>query len=354
MSKYNVKDIALRVGKSTDYVRHRLFLTNLIEEAVNDYRKDKITEGHAVLIAKLSSNDQKKAVRYMRGPFHSPTVRDLKEWIGSNFYKPLSSQPWLKNEAMSEFVGECVECPANRNSLFGEVKEGACVDLKCWSRKMGKYVKYQIAKAKKEGVEILRVSRSYGVGQDKTILSKSDYESVSFKKKERCKYAQRAIVADDESGIGTLLWVCVSDKCSKHKEQHAEYRLSPKEKERRKTKAKKEKARELKKEEKIVKALNSVGWPLNKATLDILFDMLIKGQGVTVLRPTAKRLGIVGKKMKRLGSTYYEWEDPIREAGQKMSNSEKLRFVVGIIWERRMWGEDVNKTSKALIDAEKK
>ncbi len=353
-SKYSVGDISIKVGKSKDYIRQRLFLTNLIENAVNYYRKGKIIDGHAVLIAKLSVNDQKKTMRYIKSGWQSLTVKELKEWIVGMFYKPLSSQPWLKNETLSQIVGECIECPPNRNSLFGKIKEGECVDLKCWGRKMGKYVKYQIAKSKKEGVKMLRVSRNYGVGRDKSILSRSDYESVSFKEKERCKYAQRAIVADDESGVGTLLWICVSEKCSEHRKQHAEYRLSLKEKEKRRVEAKKQKLIIIKEEERVVEALVSIRWPLNRATLDILFRLLVRGQGVTVLRPVAKRHNIEAKKVKRFDTNYYEWEDPILKAGKTMDNTEKLRFIVGVILQRAVWMENINKILKDLVKAGKK
>ena len=63
-SKYEIAAIAAKVGKSETYVRQRLFLTNLSEKSAKAYRKGDITDGHAVLIAKLSPNDQIEAVKF--------------------------------------------------------------------------------------------------------------------------------------------------------------------------------------------------------------------------------------------------------------------------------------------------
>ena len=219
---------------------------------------------------------------------------------------------------------------------------------------MGKFIDHHIARAKAEGFKMLKVSKEYGRGGNKEILSKSEYTSVGYKKKERCKYAQKAIVADGP-GIGNFLLACVSEDCPKHRDQGiTQYSLTPKEKEKRKVERKKEKVIKDKKEERIVEVMESIKWPLNKKTLNVMFGLVIRGQGVTVLRPVAKRLGIEPKKVTKYGSTYYDWEDPIWKAEKTMSDTEKLRLVIGVMLERAMWGDGVNKIFKALIEAGKK
>lgn len=348
--KYSVDSIAVKVGKSKDYIRQRLFLTNLNEKSAKAYREGKITDGHAVLIAKLSPNDQSKAMKYLRDEWALPPVQEFKKWIEQEFYHPLAFQPWLKDKEVNKAVGKCIECPPNKNSLFGDIKEGACVDLKCWGRKMGKYVDYQVAKAKEQGIELLKVSKEYSYSPqgkaDAGILTANDYTLVSFKKKKRCEYAQKAIVAVG-SGIGTFLWICASSDCPEHHPQHADYSLSPKEKERRRKEVKKQKAKREKEEESIVKALEKIKWPLNKKTLDTMFELVLNGQGTTVLRPVAKRFEITAKKVTKYDYTSYDWEIPIREAAKKMSNAEKLRFIIGVMLERT-WGDFKNKILKVL------
>lgn len=342
---YSVDSIAVRVGKSKDYIRQRLFLTNLIERVVKSYRKGKINDGHAVLIAKLSPNDQKKVMRYLTGQWQLPPVRELKEWIKREFYDSLAFQPWLRNKEVDMAVGGCVECEPDRNTLFGKVKEGACTDLKCWNRKMKNYVKYRVAKAKEEGTVLLKVTKEYG-SASAGIISPSNYESLSFKKKEQCKYAQKAIVAADRD-IGTSLWVCISPDCSKHRYQHSTYRLTPKEKEKRRKEAKKQREKRIKEEESIVEALNKIKWPLKRKVLNAMVEMTLRNQGTTVLRPVAKRFGIEAKKTKSYGTTLSDWEAPVREAVKKMTNAKKLRFIVGIMFERT-WRDDWKKIIKSL------
>ena len=344
-SKYNIENIAIKVGKSQSYIRQRLFLTNLNEKIANAYRSEKITDGHAVLIAKLSSNDQNKAMRYLRDEWILPPVKQFKEWIEQSFYHPLAFQPWLKDKEANRVVGKCIECLPNKNTLFGEVKEGACTDLKCWNRKMRKYIDYQIAKAKEQKIEILKVSKEYGLA-DSGIITAGNYTSLSFKKKDHCKYAQKAIVAEGQD-IGTFLWVCANPECSKHHYQHAEYSLTPKERERRRKEAKRQREKKEKEEKRITKALNKIKWPLNKKILDTLFELAFSGNGTTILRPVAKRFGLVAKKKKMYDSTYYDWEGSIREAAKKMANAEKLRFIIGIMLERT-WGDFRNKILKSL------
>ena len=198
---------------------------------------------------------------------------------------------------------------------------------------------------------MLKVSKEYSYSprgeEGPGILTRNNYVSLSFKKKEQCKYAQKAIVAAGPD-IGTFLWICVSSECQKHHQEHTDYSPTPKEKERRRKEAKQQKAKREKEEERIVKALEKVKWPPNEKTLDTIFEMVLNGQGTTVLRPVAKRFGITPKKKTKYGSyTYYDWEGPIREAAKKMDNAEKLRFIIGVLLERT-WGELKNKILKML------
>lgn len=336
-SKYNVENIAIKMGKAQNYIRQRLFLTNLNERPANAYRKGEITEGHAVLIAKLSPNDQAKAMKYLKDAWDLPTVKDFKEWIEQEYYHPLASQPWLKDKEANRAVGKCIECSPNLNTLFGEVKEGACTDLKCWKRKMGKYVDYQIADAKLKGIELLKVSKEYSYSPrgkvDAGIITRGNYELLSFKKKDQCKYAQKAMVAVGPD-MGTFLWVCVSSECPTHHSQHSDYSTTPKEKERRRKEVKKQKAKREKEEKRIVEALEKIKWPLNEKTLDVMFELILSGQGTTVLRPVAKRLGLVPKKTTSSGYTYFDWEATLRKAAEKMDNAEKARVITGVLLER--------------------
>jgi len=104
----------------------------------NDRRPRSIT-------GKLSNDDQLTALKWIKDEWETPSVKELKEWIEETFYNQLENQPWLNNIEANEAVGPCKECKPSMSSLFGDVKEGACTDLKCWKRKMAKYIDYVMA-----------------------------------------------------------------------------------------------------------------------------------------------------------------------------------------------------------------
>lgn len=60
--KYDAARIAERVGMSVKYVYDRIKLLTLIKEAQDLFRKDQITAGHAILLARLRPDDQERAI----------------------------------------------------------------------------------------------------------------------------------------------------------------------------------------------------------------------------------------------------------------------------------------------------
>jgi ParB/RepB/Spo0J family partition protein len=59
---YPIKRISQRVGLSEKYVYDRLKLLDLVPEAKSLVRTDRITPGHAILLARLKPQDQKRAI----------------------------------------------------------------------------------------------------------------------------------------------------------------------------------------------------------------------------------------------------------------------------------------------------
>ncbi len=58
---YNISHIAARAGKAEAYIYGRLKLADLIPPVAEAFLKDKITIGHALLIAKLPASQQQEA-----------------------------------------------------------------------------------------------------------------------------------------------------------------------------------------------------------------------------------------------------------------------------------------------------
>jgi len=355
-SRYEIATIAAKVGKSESYIRQRLFLTNLSEKVAGAYRKGKFTDGHAVLIAKLSPNDQAAALKHISDGWEMPTVKELKEWIETEFYHPLASQPWLKDEKAMEAVGECQECPPNRSSLFGSVKEGSCTDLKCWTRKMGRYIDYKIALAKEQGLDMPKVSKEYG-GVSKGVLSKGDYTGLSFKKKDHCDHAQKAIVAEGPDR-GTEIWICASAECKKHGKTHSTpYRQTPEEKERRKKEQAKEAAKKEKEDKEILAVLENIQFTQSAQILDILLELVLVRNGEQYTKPVCKRHGWEVVKVEsrtwddkniRMVS---DWEKTIRNNYAELSAEGRLQLIVEIMLETA-W-EDPKKKIIKMISSQK-
>lgn len=329
-AKYEISAVAVKVAKSESYVKQRLFLTNLKEKTVKAYRAGKINDGHAVLIAKLSSNDQKSALLATLGRWNEVmTVKELKEWIESNIYSEIAFQPWLKSKEAMEAAGECTECKPNSESLFGPVKEGACTDLKCWKNKIKKYFSWKVKMGK-----LKRISSEYGQAP-KGVISLSDYVKVGRKKEDRCDSVLKAIVVEG-SGLGKEIDICINPKCEKHKGAQAQYGLTAKEVKERKEDRKKEienaKKAKVAMEKKLADALKKVKWPLSEKHLDALLTLALELAGSNAYRTIAKRHELeVEKENQSWGGTCYRYDKAIEKMAKGLDKNEKIKFVFELL-----------------------
>ena len=91
--KYSIEQIAAKVGKSPVFVASRLKLIDLVPAAVDAFYADEIGVGHALLLAKLPSDQQGQALSacfkevYNNGANPARIllpVRNLQFWIDSN------------------------------------------------------------------------------------------------------------------------------------------------------------------------------------------------------------------------------------------------------------------------------
>jgi ParB/RepB/Spo0J family partition protein len=338
-SHYEVASIAAKVGKSESYVRQRLFLTNLNKKAAEQYRKGKFTDGHAVLIAKLSQGDQDKVLNHFGAEWPAWSVSEVKNWIKQNIYDSLDYQPWLKDEEVMEAVGPCQECPPNNATLFGERKEGACTSLKCWNRKMKLYINYV---AEKENT-LLKVSKEYGTPETKGVIGRSDYQALSTKKKTHCEYAEKAVVAEGPDQ-GTVIWVCADKRCKEHGDQHTSYKLSSEEKEARKKERAREEAKKAKDDQKLLGVLAGIQWPMDDKTLDVLVDVTIERSGRDVARIIAKRHQWEVKRT----DNRVDYDLTVRERMAVMTSQEKVQYLTEMLLQC-VWEEPRKKALNTLV-----
>ena len=101
--QYTTARIGERAGKSAAYIASRLKLTELVPDVAEAFLADRITLGHALLIAKLPAAQQQEA---FKAAFKSTwmgsgqteilvPVRELTAWIDSNLLLDLKTAPLI-------------------------------------------------------------------------------------------------------------------------------------------------------------------------------------------------------------------------------------------------------------------
>jgi ParB family chromosome partitioning protein len=241
----DVKELALRVGKSEGYVLNRLKLNLLIKEAQKDIDDGFLPLVYALEIAKYTPEIQKliyeevykKEGRYKRDhyvyiPIKGETVswKSFIEWINTNIHRLLSKAPFdLKAINLRPDGLACINCPERTGaavSLFepNQIrKKDACLNRACYLQKAKNHVEVrrqelaEIAKVKPAEVPIVR-SWSYASGKDylgteaATVISGAKHVGNS----KSCDLAVSAIDIEADN-YGQTVQICLkTSKCKIH------------------------------------------------------------------------------------------------------------------------------------------
>jgi ParB family chromosome partitioning protein len=237
--KYSIEQIAAKVGKHPSFVASRLKLVDLVPATVDAFYANEIGVGHALLLAKLPTDQQQQALSACFKEVYNGSqsaarillpVRNLQFWIETNVLLILKDAPFDKRDAqLVSTAGSCADCPkrtGHNKLLFGDDfgKQGdQCTDPRCYNAKLAAHVtKTVTAKpnlvqistaygAQKEGSHILPRNKYTAIRDDKP-KSKDDAQRPEFKV---CKYATDAIITEG-SDIGTIHKVCANPDCPIH------------------------------------------------------------------------------------------------------------------------------------------
>jgi ParB family chromosome partitioning protein len=239
VQKFGIADIAQRVAKDERYVARRLALTNLMEEARDDYRAERITLAHALEICRLAPEIQTEALAAcyekktiwnqkehtgQRLPDKERPVRHvryLQEWIATNVHLNLNKAPFKTDDARLREDGlTCVDCPQRTGrdkTLFADIEnDSTCLNPRCFQAKLQTFV--QIRKSEldgKNGKPAAFISAFYGsASESKGALAADQYRLIE-KKAGRCEQAEQAILADGPE-IAQVKWVCRDKTCKDH------------------------------------------------------------------------------------------------------------------------------------------
>jgi ParB family chromosome partitioning protein len=240
--KYNIEQIAAKVGKTPVFVASRLKLADLVPAAVEAFYADEIGVGHALLLAKLPADQQAQALSAcFKEVYNNGTrparillpVRNLQFWIDSNILLVLKDAPFNKRDAqLVPVAGSCADCPkrtGHNKLLFGDDlgRQGdRCTDPSCYQAKVSAHVAMTLA-AKPE---LVQISTAYGGQKEGSpVLPRNKYTAILDEKPKdkqqaqrpeykTCKFTTEAIITEG-CDVGTIHKVCANLSCPVHHPQ---------------------------------------------------------------------------------------------------------------------------------------
>ncbi|MEP7342647.1 MAG: ParB/RepB/Spo0J family partition protein [Acidobacteriota bacterium] len=305
LKKLEIADLAQRVAKDARYVARRLALTNLIEEARDDLRKESITLAHALEICRIAPEiqaealaacyeqkyewDQKEGGHRSVPDKDKPArhVRYLQEWLAQNVYLNLHQSPFKLDDARLRADGlTCVDCPQRTGrdkTLFEDIREGdTCLNPPCFQAKLQTFV--QLRKADldvKQSKPAAYISPHYKSGAEAGGVLGRDQYQILTKKADRCEHAEQAVYGDGVE-IGQVKWICREKDCQEHLGRSAESRsytgsysgsgdssaAAPEVRNKRKQELFDIKVDEIVRKRVMKEALSTYAWPLERRHLD--------------------------------------------------------------------------------------
>lgn len=238
--KLDVRGIAERVAKDARFVARRLSLTKLIEEAREDFRKERLTLAHVLELCRLATEIQTEALAacYEAKSVQNKTkdgyvfvpdktrparhVRHLLDWLSANVHLNLQNAPFrLDDELLRDDGLTCVNCPQRTGHdklLFADIRgsNDTCLNPRCFQAKLRRFVELTRASiAAKQGKPAVLISDHYGSRTaDENILGRDQYQLLP-KKADRCEYAEQSVYADGGE-IGQVKWICREPGCKDH------------------------------------------------------------------------------------------------------------------------------------------
>jgi len=181
--QYDIASIAARIGKSVSHVHQRLTLCNLIPEAAEMFMENRFTAGHAVLIARLPTEQQAQALaatfrdNYATKTKQTVPVRELAQWIREQLTLMLDEVTFDREDAtLVPEAGSCSTCPkctGFNQALWDDFKEDRCLDAECYNGKL----KEHIARQLQNNSNLIQISAYYST-TDKNTLTRDRYTVI--------------------------------------------------------------------------------------------------------------------------------------------------------------------------------
>lgn len=227
-TRYDAPALAVKVGKSVSYIYQRLALDSLIEPAKKAFWKDQLTAAHALLLARLQSEDQKKLLQYA---LHN-TVRELQQEIEREVMCILDAVAFDKKDALLlEKAGACTVCPKRsgyNKELFADITtKDRCMDPDCFHGKIHEHLEQIQAEAAKRKVKLLRLSGDTWTNSRGLVRRADSWaQSEGWRPaKKGCPDPKEGLIVEDK-GVGRVLEVCLNASCKVCNPKHEGSRSS--------------------------------------------------------------------------------------------------------------------------------
>jgi len=241
---YTPDVIALKVGKSRQYVTGRLQLLKLEPKLKDSFYQGHMNVAVALRLARLQPANQLAAFKYFQGNGHSSTeftatVRDVDEWIKREVFLNLDSAAFKKDDAtLYPEAGPCTTCPKRTGAsplLFPDLAKSmsnVCSDPACFKVKVERFVQLQV----KQNPDAVKITSGYLDWQRQENAKRQGVITDYAESREgACPHTVRAVVvvADNHaaSQVGTTKYVCAHKECPTH--GRPRHTITPAEKEKR-------------------------------------------------------------------------------------------------------------------------
>lgn len=235
-----VADLAARIGKSAAYVRGRVQLTHLVNEAKTAARKDTLSLRVALHLARLTEADQRDLLPWaIKADWsgHRPSEARVAQEIERRYFLDLARAPFDRTDTtLVPGKPACVECPLRTGfdrSLFPDIKtKDTCTDRTCFAAKrdaqVDRMVLVQLERALSRGDDprtVVRVSTAWEVQRSTEGVSGIDAEMgpplgareyTVVSRGENCEHTQPAVVIDGIEA-GKTIRICVEATCRTHR-----------------------------------------------------------------------------------------------------------------------------------------
>lgn len=203
LKKFDVHEIAKRIGKGPQYVAQRLKLNDLIGEFQKAFFQDRMTTTTAFALAKLRAEDQKEI--WEDDYAGNEQKIELDRWTLNRYKNDLNDPPFDKEDiSLNPTMGACSGCQFNSASntlLFPDTATNAiCLNSECFKTKCDKFFTKELHVAK-GNPEVVLVSGNFSTGKDENELIKKGEQVFNRHQYDLHKKPEAPVYADFEEDL---------------------------------------------------------------------------------------------------------------------------------------------------------